>query len=296
MKTKNIFFKTAAAIIFSGVCFCMLPGCLYFIYTYVPEDVTFSLSSKNVVLTQNAAGGYKMVLNVRNLQLLWESNSDNQTGYVYVDSFDALWMKRFGLNEVDALLMYRNPEDNDTAWFCSKAQSFTVDYSESGYAFILDVELLTDEGFVPEELSLATLVLNRSCPSGDCLSDLVVNGYCIAPYANLQEVDLSGADLTGANLANTDLRGANLSGADLSGANMDYVNLTDVNLSNANLSGSSLYRVDFSRADLINANLNSAGLRYADLTDADLSGVDLRGADLSGAILNGTNLSGVIWK
>ena len=80
-----------------------------------------------------------------------------------------------------------------------------------------------------------------------------INGYDIAPYANLS--------------------GANLSHADLSRADLIYANLIYANLSRANLNGANL-----SRADLIYANLSRA-----DLTGANLSGADLSGADLSGA-------------
>jgi hypothetical protein len=94
-----------------------------------------------------------------------------------------------------------------------------------------------------------------------------VNGYTIAPCA-----DLTGAYLTGAYL-----RGADLSGADLRGAN-----LTDANLYDADLSGANLY----------GANLTGANLSCANLSGADLYGADLRSANPYGANLSGANLSG----
>jgi uncharacterized protein YjbI with pentapeptide repeats len=73
-----------------------------------------------------------------------------------------------------------------------------------------------------------------------------VNGYTIAPCADLTGAYLTGAYLRGANLTGADLRGANLTGAnlydaDLSGANLYGANLTGANLSGANLSGADLY-------------------------------------------------------
>lgn len=62
-----------------------------------------------------------------------------------------------------------------------------------------------------------------------------VNGYTIAPKANLSGAYLIGADLRGA-----DLRGANLSGAYLSGANLRGADLRGAYLSGANLHGANL--------------------------------------------------------
>jgi hypothetical protein len=81
---------------------------------------------------------------------------------------------------------------------------------------------------------------------------LVVNGYTIAPMA-----DLRGADLRGANLSEADLRGV-----DLRWANLRWANLRG-------------------------ADLRWANLRWANLSEADLRGVDLREADLRGAALRG---------
>ena len=89
-----------------------------------------------------------------------------------------------------------------------------------------------------------------------------INGYAIAPRANLYSADLSGA---------------NRCGADLSGANLYSANL---------------YSADLSGADLSGADLSGANLYSANLYSADLSGADLSGADLSGANLYSANLSG----
>ena len=85
----------------------------------------------------------------------------------------------------------------------------------------------------------------------------VVNGFNIAPLANLR-----GADLRGANLSDADLSGANLRGADLRGADLSGANLRHANLRGAKLRG----------ADLRHTNLRDARLNDANLSDADLSG------------------------
>ena len=72
-----------------------------------------------------------------------------------------------------------------------------------------------------------------------------VNGYTIAPRA-----DLYGANLYGANLRGANLREANLRGADLRGADLREANLRGADLREANLSA----------ADLIGANLSAANL------------------------------------
>lgn len=85
-----------------------------------------------------------------------------------------------------------------------------------------------------------------------------VNGYNIAPGANLWYANLTGADLTGANLTGANLRYADLTGAYLWNADLRYANLMGANLRHANLMG--------------------ANLRYANLMGADLTGAYLRNA------------------
>jgi len=68
----------------------------------------------------------------------------------------------------------------------------------------------------------------------------VVNGYTIAPGANLRNanftrMDLSGANLSGANLTGAYLVFTNLSGANLSNANLSFADVTGANLVGANL-------------------------------------------------------------
>jgi hypothetical protein len=84
---------------------------------------------------------------------------------------------------------------------------------------------------------------------------MIVNGYTIKSFANLQSADLQGAKLQYA-----DLRGANLLNANLQDAKLQYANLRGANLRGA--------------------NLQDANLRGANLWDANLRGADLRGADL----------------
>jgi hypothetical protein len=140
---------------------------------------------------------------------------------------------------------------------------------------------------------------------------LVVNGYTIAPMADLRGADLSEADLRGADLRGADLseaalrgvdlseaalRGANLRWANLRGATLRWANLRGANLSEADLRWANLRGVDLRGADLSEAalrgvDLSEAALREADLRGANLSEADLRGANLSEADLRGANLS-----
>ena len=150
-----------------------------------------------------------------------------------------------------------------------------------------------------------------------------VNGYYIAPYANLSGVDLSGADLTNADLTAADLTGADLTGADLSGVigvNItgsptlpeDYqmvngyivgpkVNLSNADLRGANLAGVSAWRANFTDArfdganlsdiNLIRANLTRANFTSARLTDASLNMANLSGAQFALSIMDNVNLT-----
>ncbi len=68
-----------------------------------------------------------------------------------------------------------------------------------------------------------------------------VNGYTIAPGADLRWANLSGADLRWADLSGADLSEADLTGADLSGADLTGADLRGANLSGANLRNADLY-------------------------------------------------------
>lgn len=64
---------------------------------------------------------------------------------------------------------------------------------------------------------------------------MIVNGYRIAPFANLRDADLYGADLRWADLRWADLRGANLRWADLRRADLRGADLRGADLRGANL-------------------------------------------------------------
>jgi len=100
---------------------------------------------------------------------------------------------------------------------------------------------------------------------------MIVNGYKIEPFANLEGADLCGAKLEGAKLEGANLKGANLEGADLKGANLEGANLKGAKLEGANLYGADLYG-----ANLKGANLEGANLKGATLPDFQIpQGVDL---------------------
>jgi hypothetical protein len=99
-----------------------------------------------------------------------------------------------------------------------------------------------------------------------------VNGYTIAPCADLTGAYLTGAYLRGANLTDANLTGADLSGADLIGANLYGADLTGANLYGANLTGANLYGANLTGANLYGANLYGANLTGANLIgDKNLS-------------------------
>ena len=74
-----------------------------------------------------------------------------------------------------------------------------------------------------------------------------INGYTIAPNANLRKADLQGAYLRGAYLLEANLQGAYLRRANLRGAYLREADLLGADLQEANLQG----------ADLKDARLNS---------------------------------------
>ena len=137
----------------------------------------------------------------------------------------------------------------------------------------------------------------------------LVNGYVVAPYAELSWAALTGADLSGVDMSNADLSSAVLTGADLSGADM-----SNADLQSADLSGTDLMATDLSDAyaehnlnlvvsggitgtpaalpssyTIVNGYLCGPGV---DLTNADLAGASLPGVDLSFAVLAGTDFNG----
>lgn len=128
----------------------------------------------------------------------------------------------------------------------------------------------------------------------------IINGYEIAPNANLDGADLKGASLEGVNLDGASLKGANLEGAELVaaqlndanlenanlvGATLDFANMVGANLKGANLKGASLENAILQKANLKGANLENAILSFAVLNNCDLEGANLEGATLSKAYL-----------
>ena len=98
-----------------------------------------------------------------------------------------------------------------------------------------------------------------------------VNGYRVAP-----EADLRGAMLVGAWLEDVDLSGADLTDADLSGAFLKGANLRSARLCNANLCRANLAGTNLTGADL-------SGARYDDDTN------------LLGAVFDSTAFASAVW-
>jgi uncharacterized protein YjbI with pentapeptide repeats len=118
---------------------------------------------------------------------------------------------------------------------------------------------------------------------------LTINGYRIAPGADLFRAPLDNKNLIDAKLNGADLRGARLYKANLTGAN-----LTGANLMCARLCQTKLIKSNLTYADLRFTNLTKAYLTSANLTGANLTSADLRGADLSATDLTGANLTDII--
>ena len=70
---------------------------------------------------------------------------------------------------------------------------------------------------------------------------MIVNGYKIEPYADLQKVDFTDANLSSAYLFRVNFTESNLSRADLGGAKFYYADLTGANLSGAKMYNVNLY-------------------------------------------------------
>lgn len=117
---------------------------------------------------------------------------------------------------------------------------------------------------------------------------MIINGYKIEPYANLNYAnlysanllgsDLRGADLTGANLRVANLRGVDLTCADLRGADLTCADLRDANLCGADLSktGLRIHQADFYTAYIM-PDMIRIGCQYhtkekwATFTDDEIS-------------------------
>ncbi len=109
----------------------------------------------------------------------------------------------------------------------------------------------------------------------------------VAPFANLQDCNLTGANLSGDNLT-----GAILIGATLTGVNLGNTNLTGADLAADDLTGVAIAEsVTFNGADLAGADLSGLNLYASFMYYTNLAGADLVGADMSSDVLAGTNLT-----
>jgi uncharacterized protein YjbI with pentapeptide repeats len=139
----------------------------------------------------------------------------------------------------------------------------------------------------------------------------VLNGYSIAPNAQLEGANLSGADLRAANLTGANLKGADLSGAFLEQAKLggailedavlkntmlDGAVLVGANLKNANLSWAEGAAVDFTEALLHKAIMWGVKLGHSIFKDADLTRADLWRAQLSRARFHDADLRKAVIK
>ena len=115
---------------------------------------------------------------------------------------------------------------------------------------------------------------------------ILVDGYEIAPGA-----DLRGADLEGANLEGAELAGADFSPMKKQAARFEPIRYISANLKGANLAGAQLMGADLHGADLSGAVLFAANLMGANLTGANLTGANLVGANLMGANLCDAQIS-----
>jgi uncharacterized protein YjbI with pentapeptide repeats len=85
---------------------------------------------------------------------------------------------------------------------------------------------------------------------------MIVNGYKIAPRANLWLANLREANLRRANLRMADLQHADLREANLREADLEWANLRMADLQHADLWGANLWRADLRGADLREANID----------------------------------------
>ena len=274
--TKRIVRKIPTMALLLGVVACLICGCpdssddnACDACADVPDNASFSIDGQDVAISCDDTGVCTLTMDADD-RVRWETADSDQSGYIDLDCMARLWEDRFSQEETPSVVMYRDIDTSDTAWFFSVVTSFSAD--NDGATLTFGIVPLTDS--VPEELESAVLMLNRACPNARCLGR-EVNGYCIQSFADLSEADLSGTDLSEA-----DLFGANLSWANLRGANLHWANLRFANLSGTDLSWADLFGANLSWANLRGANLYWADLRFADLSGADLSGAKLF-ADLS---------------
>ena len=133
-----------------------------------------------------------------------------------------------------------------------------------------------------------------------------VNGYEIAPKANLDGAILEDVSLVEADLSEANFRGAILRRVDLTRAKLVGADFTEAVLSNAVLDGAdltkaSLYKADLTGVRMVGANLSQATLTWTILRDADLTNATLTearpfGADFTGTDLVAADLSGAIFE
>lgn len=110
---------------------------------------------------------------------------------------------------------------------------------------------------------------------------MIVNGYTIAPYAQLSGADLSDTDLSGA-----DLEGAILINANLSGATLTDADLTDADLTDANLTGATIGHTSLIGTNLTGANLDRVSIIASQIYDTVITDANLTGATIDGMIMN----------
>jgi len=247
--TKRIVRKIPAMILLLGVVASLLCGCADSsndnACADVPDNASFSINGQDVAIIEDESGACTLTMDADD-QIRWETADGDQSGYIDLDCMAWLWEERFSQEETPSVVLYRDIDTSDTAWFFSVVTSLADD--NDGTMLTFGIVPLTDS--VPEELESAVLMLNRACPNAECSTGWVVNGYCIQPYAYLRNADLvyanlvyanlSGADLQDANLSYAGLRAANLSGADLRNADLSGVNLLYANLARASINGADL--------------------------------------------------------
>jgi len=90
---------------------------------------------------------------------------------------------------------------------------------------------------------------------------VLIKGYIIGPYVNLEDTELSHMNLTN-------------------------MNLIGVNFSNANLNSTDFTNTILGETKFVGANLNQAKLKNIDLTRCDFTNANLTKTDLSASILN----------
>jgi uncharacterized protein YjbI with pentapeptide repeats len=109
-----------------------------------------------------------------------------------------------------------------------------------------------------------------------------VNGYEIAPNANLNFANLNNANLANANLA---------------GATLQFAQLSHTNFTNSNLTNSNFYHANATYANFTNAIIdNYSAFGYADLTGANFTGAVFNNSYFNGADITGITVSYSNWN